>query len=199
MLRFRVCHKLVFCQNRWLGQEGVQHTLRSPKIKGSASGILSQTLNSAAFSTFFSTIHWLLQVLPTKANHSKFITPNTHICVQHVGHDAVLHSSSEKCHVTVYKKCYCRTVLRDTGTNFHRVMVATAPGKNNYHPVRNWTCRTMSSLFLCRKLHLFLGKSTNTAVTRAALFDPNMQTNRLSAGALPHSPLGELTAIPQTP
>jgi len=27
-------------------------------------------------------------------------------------------------------------------------------------PVRNWTRRTISSLFLCSKLHLFLGKST---------------------------------------
>jgi len=27
---------------------------------------------------------------------------------------------------------------------------------------------------LCRKLHLFLGKSTKTAATRAALFDSNM-------------------------
>jgi len=28
-------------------------------------------------------------------------------------------------------------------------------------------------VFLCRKLHLFLGKSTKTAATRAALFDSN--------------------------
>jgi len=41
-------------------------------------------------------------------------------------------------------------------------------------PVRNWTRRTIPSLFLCRKLHLFLGKSTKTAATRAALFDSNM-------------------------
>ena len=40
--------------------------------------------------------------------------------------------------------------------------------------VRNWTRRTISCLFLCRKLHLFLGKSTKTAATRAALFDSNM-------------------------
>ena len=30
------------------------------------------------------------------------------------------------------------------------------------------------TLVLCRKLHLFLGKSTKTAATRAALFDSNM-------------------------
>jgi len=32
----------------------------------------------------------------------------------------------------------------------------------------------VSSLFLCRKLHPFLGKSTKTAATRPALFDSNM-------------------------
>ena len=35
-------------------------------------------------------------------------------------------------------------------------------------PVRNWTRRTISSLFLCRELHLFLGKSTKTAATGAS-------------------------------
>jgi len=56
-------------------------------------------------------------------------------------------------------------------------MVATAPGEKlliGRRPVRNWTRRTISSLFLCGKLHLFLGKSTKTAATRAALFDSNM-------------------------
>ena len=37
-------------------------------------------------------------------------------------------------------------------------------------PVRNW----ISSLFLCRKLHFFLGKSTKAAANRAALFDSSM-------------------------
>jgi len=32
----------------------------------------------------------------------------------------------------------------------------------------------VTRLSLCRKLHLFLGKSTTTVVTRAALFDLNM-------------------------
>jgi len=56
-------------------------------------------------------------------------------------------------------------------------MVATAPGEKlliGRRPVRHWTRRTISSLFLCGKLHLFLGKSTKTAATRAALFDSNM-------------------------
>jgi len=57
-------------------------------------------------------------------------------------------------------------------------MVATAPGEKlltGRRPVRNSTGRTTSSLFLCRKLHLFLEKSTKTAAARAALFDSNMQ------------------------
>ena len=44
-------------------------------------------------------------------------------------------------------------------------MVATAPGEKlliGRYPVRNWTHRMISRLFLCRKLHLFLGKPTNS-------------------------------------
>ena len=41
-------------------------------------------------------------------------------------------------------------------------------------PVRNWIRRTISSLFLCRKIHLFLGKRTKTTAIRAAVFDSNM-------------------------
>jgi len=54
------------------------------------------------------------------------------------------------------------------GADFHGAMVATAPGEKlniSRRPVRNWTCRAISSLFLCRKLHLFLGKSTINVVT----------------------------------
>jgi len=54
-------------------------------------------------------------------------------------------------------------------------MVVTVPGEKlligRCRPVRNWTRRKIPSLFLCRKLHLFLGKSTKNAATRAALFD----------------------------
>ena len=60
--------------------------------------------------------------------------------------------------------------------DFHRVMVATATGEKLLtacRPVTNWTRCTTSSLFLCRKLHLFLGKSTKTAAARAALFHSN--------------------------
>jgi len=44
----------------------------------------------------------------------------------------------------------------------------------NIQPMRNWTGRTISSFFLCRKLHLFLGKSTKTAAIGALLFDSNI-------------------------
>jgi len=63
-----------------------------------------------------------------------------------------------------------------TGADFHRATVATAPREKlitGRRPVKNWIRRTIASLFLCRKLHLFVGKSTKTAATRAALFDSN--------------------------
>ena len=68
--------------------------------------------------------------------------------------------------------------------------MATAPAEKlliGRRPVRNWTQlhfflfvslaindtygNDVSSLFLCVKSHLFLGKSTKTAATRASLFD----------------------------
>ena len=62
--------------------------------------------------------------------------------------------------------------------DLHRTTAATTPGDKlltgRLRRARNWTRRTLSSLFLCRKLHLFSGKSTKTATTRAALFDSNM-------------------------
>jgi len=69
--------------------------------------------------------------------------------------------------------------------------VATAPGEKVFigrRPVRNWTRRTISGLFLCIKLHLLLGKSTKTAATRAALFDSNMHqiVCRLGLPLRPH-------------
>jgi len=63
------------------------------------------------------------------------------------------------------------------GADFRRAMLATTSGEKlliGCRPMRNWTRRTISGLFLYRKLHLFLGKSTKTAATRAALFDSNM-------------------------
>jgi len=39
-------------------------------------------------------------------------------------------------------------------------------------PGMNWTRRRISSLFLCRKLHLFLGKSTKTAATHLHFLTP---------------------------
>jgi len=70
-------------------------------------------------------------------------------------------------------------------------MVATALAEKlltGRRPVRNWTRRTISSLFLCRKLHFFLEKSTKTAATRAALFDSNVHqiVCRLALRSRPH-------------
>jgi len=70
-------------------------------------------------------------------------------------------------------------------------MVATAPREKlliGRRPVRNWTRRTISSLFWGIKLHLFLGKSTKTAATRAAFFDSNMHqiVCRLGLSTRPH-------------
>jgi len=82
------------------------------------------------------------------------------------------------------------------GADFHRAMVATAPGEKlllGHRPVRNWTRRTISSLFLCRKLYLFLGKSAKTAATRAALCDSNMYQIFCCAG-LPTG--GAYSALP---
>jgi len=66
-------------------------------------------------------------------------------------------------------------------------------------PGRNWTRFTISSLFSCRKLQLFLGKSTKTAATRAALFDSNMHQMvcRLGLRLRPH--WGRLQRSPRSP
>ena len=63
-------------------------------------------------------------------------------------------------------------------------------------PVRNWTRRTTSSLFLCRKLHFFLGKSTKTAATRAARFDSNMHQIVYRLGFAPDATGGAYSAPP---
>ena len=60
---------------------------------------------------------------------------------------------------------------------FRKAMVATAPGEKlliGCRSVRNWIRRTTPGLFLCRILHMFLGKPTKPAASRAALFDSNM-------------------------
>ena len=53
-------------------------------------------------------------------------------------------------------------------------------------------------LVLCRKLPLFLRKSTQIVATRAALFDSNMHQSFIDWG-FASDPLGELTALIQTP
>jgi len=68
-------------------------------------------------------------------------------------------------------------ILFYIGADFHGAMVATAPREKLFirrrpPPVMNWTRRRISSLFLCRKLHLFLGKSTKTAATQLHFLTP---------------------------
>ena len=104
-------------------------------------------------------------------------------------------------------KCgQCHVVSQGTrltiGADFHGAMVATAPGEKlitGRRPVRNWTRRTISSLLLCRKLHLFLGKSTKTAATRAALFDSNMHQIVYRLGLCPRPHWGSLQRSPKLP
>ena len=52
--------------------------------------------------------------------------------------------------------------------------MATVQGAQRALPYKEVDPATFFIVSLCRKLHLFLGKSTKTAATRAALFDFNM-------------------------
>ena len=94
--------------------------------------------------------------------------------------------------------------IQNIRADFHATTVATAPNKKKLLTgrghVRNWTRRTISSLFiLCIKLHLFLGKSTKTAATSAALFDSNMHQIVCRLGLRPRPHCGELTVLPRPP
>jgi len=85
--------------------------------------------------------------------------------------------------------------MQNIGADFHRAMVATAPGEKlliGRRPVRNWTPPYDIELVLCRKLHLFLGKSTKTAATTAALFDSNMHQIVCRLGLRPRPHWGSL-------
>ena len=66
-------------------------------------------------------------------------------------------------------------------------------------PVRNWTRRTISSLFLCRKLRLFLEKSTKLLPPELHFLTP-ICIKSFVCLASPQTPLGELIdSAPQTP
>jgi len=93
--------------------------------------------------------------------------------------------------------------LRTIGADLHRTTVATAPGEKlitGRRPVRNWTRRTISSLFLCRKLHLLLGKSTKTAANDLQFSGYNMRQIVCRPWRCP-DPMhyGELTSLRQIP
>ena len=113
-------------------------------------------------------------------------------------------------HRTLPHRPYCASSVnnlhrfRPTGivADFHGAMMATASGEKlliGRRPVRNWTHRTISSLLLCRKLHLFLGKSTKTAATRAARFDSNMHQIVCRLGLCPRPHWGSLQRSPRSP
>jgi len=86
------------------------------------------------------------------------------------------------------------------GADFHWAMVATAPGEKlliGRRPVRNWTRRSISSLFLCRKLHFFSENEQKTAAIRAALFDSNMHQIISRLGLCPRPHWGSLQPSPR--
>ena len=91
-----------------------------------------------------------------------------------------------------------RRFLYTVRADFRTAMVATVPREKLLIGRRNWTRRTISSSFLCRKLHLFLGKSTKTAATRAALFDSSMHqiVCRLRLCPRPHCGILQRSARP---
>jgi len=81
------------------------------------------------------------------------------------------------------------------GADFHWAMVATAPGEKlliGRRPVRNWTRRSISSLFLCRKLHFF---SENEQ--KLLPFDSNMQQIVCRLGLCPRPHWGSFQPSPR--
>ena len=105
-------------------------------------------------------------------------------------------------------------VLRGMGANFHRAMVATAPGEERLigrRPVRNWTQLHRQSLIqmvtpydiklvFVQKITFVLRKiNKKTAATRAALFDSNVHhmVCRLGLRTRPH--WGSLQRSPRPP
>jgi len=92
------------------------------------------------------------------------------------------------------------TLFSTIVADFHRAMVATAQEKT---PHRAPPCEELDpsydiKLDFVQKIHLFLAQSTKTVATRAALFDSSMHKSFVGCGFARH-PLGELTALPQTP
>ena len=101
------------------------------------------------------------------------------------------------------------------GADFHSAIVATAPGeKKTPHrapPYEELDPATLTindtdgnavryqAYLLCRKLHLFLGKSTKTAATRAALFDSNICTKSFDGWGFAPDPTGRAYRAPAAP
>ena len=96
------------------------------------------------------------------------------------------------------------------GADFYRAMVATAAWEKlltGHRPVNSsrgtalWGIGSSYDikLVLCRKLHVFLGKSTKTAATKAAFLTLICTKWFVGGGFTPADPLGELTALHSTP
>ena len=104
-------------------------------------------------------------------------------------------------YTTGYTSCSNERKVNRIGADLHTAIMATAPGEKlliGRSPMRNYTHRTISSLFLCRQLHLFLGKSTKTAATTAALFDSNMHQIVCWPGLCPIPFCGSLQRSPRS-
>jgi len=82
------------------------------------------------------------------------------------------------------------------GADFHRATVATAPRET---PQRAPTCEELDPLcvFVQKIYYLFLGKSTKTAATRAAIFDSNMHQIVSRLGLRPRPHWGSLQRSPR--
>jgi len=77
-------------------------------------------------------------------------------------------------------------------------MVATAPGETlliGRRPVRTLTRRTISSLFLCRKLHLFLGNQQKLLLPELHFLTPICIKSFVGWGFSPH-PTGRAYSAP---
>jgi len=89
------------------------------------------------------------------------------------------------------------------GADFYRAMVATAPGDKVLEGRRAPICEELHppydiKLVFVQKITLFLVKSTETAATRAPLFDSNMHHIVCRLGLCPRPHRGSLQRSPDT-
>ena len=85
------------------------------------------------------------------------------------------------------------------GADFLQAMLATAPGQKlltGRHPAATFF---FASLFFCRKLHFFLGKSTKKLLPPGLHFLTQYAPNCLSLAGFAQTQLGQLTVLPRPP